>query len=122
MKEKLLKIVTHYGLENQKRKLVEEVYELLDALAELNYNSMNFSNNLQKMLEHVTEEIADVQVMLEQIKVYWSIEPEDIQRVMEYKINRTLGGIDEELLRSTTRTRSSEEQIENIKGEKGAIL
>lgn len=122
MKGNLLKIVTHYGLENQKRKLVEEVYELLDALAELNYSSMNFSNNLQKMLEHVTEEIADVQVMLEQIKVYWSIKPEDIQRVMEYKINRTLGGIDEELLRSATRTRSSEEQIENIKGEEGTIL
>lgn len=98
------------------------MYELLDALAELNYNSMNFSNNLHRMLEHVTEEIADVQVLLEQIKVYWSIEPEDIQRVMEYKINRTLGGIDEELLRSATRTRSSEEQIENIKGEEGTIL
>lgn len=122
MKEELLKIVTHYGLEKQKRKLVEEVYELLDALAELNYNSMNFSNNLQKMLERVTEEIADVQVLLEQIKLYWSIEPEDIQRVMEYKINRTLGGIDEELLRSTTRTRSSEEQTENIKGEEATIL
>lgn len=122
MKEDLLKIITHYGLENQKRKLVEEVYELLDALAELTYSSMNFSNNLQKMLEHVTEEIADVQVLLEQIKIYWSIEPEDIQRVMEYKINRTLGGIDEKLLRSTTRTRSSEEQAENIKGEETTIF
>ena len=109
MKEDLLKIITHYGLENQKRKFVEEVYELLDALAELNYNSMHFSNNLQRMIEHLTEEIADVQVVLEQIKLYWSIDPDDIKRVMDYKINRTLGGIDEELLRSTTRTGSGKE-------------
>lgn len=118
----MLRVATHYGLEKQKTELMIDIYHLIDSLAELNYNSMNFSNNLLDMIERVTEAIADVQMKLEQIKVYWSIEDDEVLEIIENKMDYILGGIDEELLRSTTGTRSSKEQTENIEGEKGIIF
>ena len=116
---KLLKIIYHYGLENQKRKLTEEVYELLDAEAEMQYSSINFANNYEKLLDHITEEIADCYVLLEQHRKYWDIDVNDVERVFEYKINRTLKEMeDEKLLRPTTRVRDSKRKTTNSKRKK----
>lgn len=96
MKDKLRRIINHYGLINQKLKLLEEVGELLEAESELYYSS-NLSNNYERLINHILEEYSDVQTVLEQHRLYWELALEDIKEVMIYKVNRTNKEIDEEL-------------------------
>ena len=55
--EALLDIVGHYGIQNQARKLVEEVDELVEAL-------------LDQDEEKITEEVGDVSVVLRQLLLW----------------------------------------------------
>ena len=71
MKE--IKIISHYGLKNQIRKFNEESYELIEALFE-------------EDKEHITEEIADCLVLINQFKAYYEIKDKDIKKVYDYKI------------------------------------
>jgi NTP pyrophosphatase (non-canonical NTP hydrolase) len=120
---KLLRIIQHYGLEHQKRKLIEEVYELLDAEAEMQYSSINFANNYERLLNHIIEEIADCYVLIEQHRKYWDIDVRDVEKVFKYKINRTLKEMeDEKLLRPTTGIRNSKRKTANSKGKETNIL
>lgn len=73
MKE--IEIINHYGLKNQIRKFNEESYELIEAL---------FENDK----DHITEEIADCLVLINQFKAYYKIKDKDIQKVYDYKIAR----------------------------------
>ena len=99
MSEDLLKIINHYGVNNQLRKFNEECYELIEAIR--NYEDIEpFSNedtNFKAIFKnHVTEEIADVCVMLLQFKEYYHIYGNDILRIMNEKIDRQLNRIKEE--------------------------
>lgn len=81
MKEKLLKIIGHYGFDNQIKKLNEEVFELIEAL----------------FLDlRVAEELADVLVMLEQFRLCYGISEEELKKIMEEKVDRQLNRIREE--------------------------
>jgi NTP pyrophosphatase (non-canonical NTP hydrolase) len=82
MKNKLMKIYLHFGLRKQLKKLSEECYELIEAM-------------LDEDREHIKEEIADVQVLLNQFKEYHEIYDDEIVEMMEYKIDRTLDRIEE---------------------------
>lgn len=73
MKE--IEIINHYGDKHQIRKFNEESYELIEAL---------FENDK----EHITEEIADCLVLINQFKAYYEIEDKDIQKVYDYKLLR----------------------------------
>ena len=73
MKE--IEIINHYGYKHQIRKLAEEQYELIEALFE-------------EDKEHITEEIADCLVLINQFKSYYGIQDKDIQEVYDYKIAR----------------------------------
>lgn len=73
MKE--IEIINHYGYRHQIRKLAEEQFELIEAL---------FENNKK----HITEEIADCLVLINQFKAYYGIKDKDIQKVYDYKIAR----------------------------------
>ena len=88
MDEKLLQIFNHYGLKNQLKKLSEEVYELQEAilLDEGDYDS----------LDHITEELADVYVILSQFEANYEINQEKLIDIQAYKINRTLRRIEDE--------------------------
>lgn len=81
MKEKLLRIIRHYGLRNQLRKLNEEVFELIEAIRDTRFY---LSKN------HIEEEFADVMVLLSQIKHFYNLDSEKIKEIMDYKINRQL--------------------------------
>lgn len=83
MKEDLLKIINHYGINNQQRKLEEEVFELQEAI-------IKYENNCNLTRENIKEEIADVSVLLQQISEYYDISFEDIYPIMKNKINRTM--------------------------------
>lgn len=91
MKDDLLKIINHYGVMNQLKYFQSEVFELNEAI----FIALS-DDTISLDVEHITEEIADVQVMLNQFKYYYGITDEDIKEVMEYKINRQLERIKNE--------------------------
>lgn len=88
MEEKLLKIINHYGVNNQQRKLQEEVFELNEAILE-----HRFADGITY---HIAEEIADVMVMLEQFKLYYDISSEEITNIFWGKVERQLDRIKKE--------------------------
>lgn len=72
------KIIEHYGVNNQLKKLTEEVYELQESILE------------QHNIEHILEEYADVEVILEQIKQYFKLDDDKIDLIKDYKVARQL--------------------------------
>lgn len=100
MEQKLLKIIGKYGVNHQIRKFNEEALELEEAIIthELK-ESVEYEIPLTEIIgtkEHITEEIADVCVMLHQFKEYYDIKPFEIYRVMEQKIDRQLDRMKED--------------------------
>ena len=99
-KNKLLKIINHYGVNNQQRKLAEEVFELQEAI--INYElkaSVEYEIPLTEITgskEHIAEEIADCMVLLSQFKEYYGISEKELQEVTKCKIERQLERISKE--------------------------
>lgn len=103
MKDKLLKIINHYGVMPQLKYFQSEIFELNEAILQYehinNYdktssNFKTYGNN--SIREHITEEIADVLVMLNQFVEYYRIQESDIYMIMEQKIDRQLERIKKE--------------------------
>lgn len=82
-KEKLLKIINHYGLKKQLKYIHTEYFELDEAV-------------LSGDKEHITEELADVLVMLNQIIFYFGIDQTMLQVIADEKVERQLKRIEEE--------------------------
>lgn len=74
------KVWEHYGSEAQTKKLVEELAELITAIA-------------REDVRAVREEMADVEVMIMQFKQGLNI---DTLPIMNYKLNRTMARIENE--------------------------
>lgn len=85
MKEKLLKIINHYGIMKQLKYIHSEYYELDEAI--IKYYDLE---ELKFDLEHIAEEIADVLVMLKQFQYYYGIEDKHIEEIMSEKIDRQI--------------------------------
>lgn len=81
--EDLKYIADHYGLEGQTKKCEEELNELIEALG-------GSSDT------HIVEEIADVEIMISQIKYLRNIPDECIDGIKRYKISRQLTRIAKE--------------------------
>ena len=99
MRDKLLQIINRYGIEHQQRKLEEEVFELQQAITRLEYypdeeipeNMVEYEfNKTFKLYDNLEEEIADVQVLLEQIKLYYDLIDKKIELYMQQKVDRQL--------------------------------
>lgn len=70
MDEKIKKIADHYGYEPQSRQLIEEMAELTQAINKV-WRTRNFpctQVEAVRAIDNLFEEIADVEIMLEQIK------------------------------------------------------
>lgn len=89
MKTKLLTIINHYGINNQQRKLEEEIFELQEAITKYEYSDFGY-------IQDIEEEIADVCVLLMQICNYYKLSIRDITKVMEMKLDRQLERIKNE--------------------------
>ena len=94
MKEDLLKIIKHYGVNAQQRQFAEEVFELQEAITthELK-NSVSYEIPLTELIDakqHIAEEIADVLVLLFQFNEYYGLDIDDISKIMDNKIKRTI--------------------------------
>lgn len=83
MKEQLKKIIDYYGAYAQSVQAIEEMSELTKELCK----ALNYKSNK----ENLVEEIADVQIMLEQLKIINNIDEKTLEKEIQYKIARTLG-------------------------------
>ena len=103
--QEITKIISHYGTEKQLDMVIEECSELIKAVCKLK-RAGNLTISAQGIfLENVAEEVADVQVMLEQIPLIVSarFSPEaaarfevKIKLIKDAKIDRTLARIMQE--------------------------
>ena len=92
-REDYKKIIEHYGVRNQLKKLSEEVFELQEAVIEEDLLcGVNGCNN-----KNITEEIADVFVILRQLVMQFDIAEKDIEDIADYKVKRTLEIIEKKI-------------------------
>ena len=99
MKEDLLKIIQHYGVNAQQRQFAEEVFELQEAILtrELHWHYDTEIQDIRPLDNHIAEEIADVMVLLNQFKAYYGIPNETILVFMRGKVDRQLERIKNEV-------------------------
>ena len=81
--KKIKAIADHYGKEHQTIKAMEELAELIQALAKGD-------------IENIKEEIADVRVMLEQLEYLYGISDDEITSRMCAKLCRQLERMERE--------------------------
>lgn len=82
--DKAIKIVDKYGVTNQKYKAAEELSELMTLV-------LQDANCKGKVgTEHITEEIADVYVMLKQLEAIYFLDDRDLQQFVDFKMERAL--------------------------------
>ena len=112
MKDKLLTIVNYYGINKQLKYFQSEIFELNEAVIQ-HENKSPIVSSIESInrigyklsgkdyepasIKHIAEEIADVLVMLEQIRINYSIPTSEIKEIMEYKVGRQLERIKGEL-------------------------
>lgn len=100
MKNDLLKIIMHYGVNAQQRQLAEEVFELQEAITTHELKKFSSSGipitEIVETREHIAEEIADIAVLLNQFIDYYDLDGEKIQEIADYKIKRQLERIKNE--------------------------
>ena len=99
MEKDLLKIIEHFKVNNQQRKLQEEVFELQEAIFDIQPSGWEMDYHYYDELEkeyknHIAEEIADCMVILEQFKLHYGISNEEITKIFWEKVNRTLERIE----------------------------
>jgi uncharacterized protein YabN with tetrapyrrole methylase and pyrophosphatase domain len=91
---KLETICQHYGIRKQIKKLSEEVFELQEAVIE----HETVEDITEKLYtDHIAEELADVMVLWEQIRVHYGIPSQTIAAITTEKINRQLKRIEDGL-------------------------
>ena len=74
-----------YGIDQQSTCAIEELSELIHALTGMKRN--NYSC-LPPQIDNLEEEIADVELMLEQVKFMFNIKPEAIEGIKKRKLLR----------------------------------
>ena len=89
MKNKLKAIADYYKLDTQSRQLNEELAELIQANSKYSRYSENNSMNWE-YLQNMCEEIADVQIMIEQMLYLLDIDNKAIEKIKMKKIDRQL--------------------------------
>lgn len=89
------------GTYNRKNQLMEEMAELTQALCKhnrlicgdttLRLNEDDYKHKQIEIKQSITEEIADVEICLQQLKVLLEIDGQRVENIKEYKVNRTKG-------------------------------
>jgi len=82
-KDDLYRIVRMFGNKAQLLKFSEETGELIKAC-------VKFEDGVSKSKDNIMEEIADVQVMLDQISIMYGVDQRDVKRVYDAKIDRVM--------------------------------
>ena len=88
-KQSIIEIAEFYGYDAQSRQLIEEMAELTQAINKA-WRMGNDFDNLLVQKRNIKEEIADVMIMLEQMKYLLNIYEDDIETIINRKILRQL--------------------------------
>lgn len=89
MYDDLLEIINHFGVENQQRKLQEEIFELNEAITQ--YEILNdYIGHYQDMKDHILEELVDCEILLSQLKINYGYDNDEFNNLKRKKVNRTL--------------------------------
>ena len=103
MKEDLLKIINNYGVNNQQKKLNEEVFELQESIYQYKAQkeACEFAGckklHIDRCKEHIAEEIADVLNVVEQFMYYYNINFfKEVLEIKHQKVARQLERIRKE--------------------------
>ena len=89
--EELRTILTHYGKQGQVMKLREELSELIEAIDDVGKVDTGLTR------AHFIEELADVSIMVEQMKLALNLgEQQEYYKMINFKIQRQLGRIRKE--------------------------
>ena len=100
MEEKLLKIINHYGVLPQLKYFQSEIFEMNQAIIKYeNIPNGIYEHIKNEYKENIAKEIADVEVMLLQLKEYYHIDGNDILKIMNEKIDRQLERIKNEIIK-----------------------
>ena len=97
-----LTIADYYGYDAQSNQLIEECAELIQAINKhkrVMHNGQSVNITLKESINNVSEEIADVGIMLAQIKYLLGINEQYIDTIKEMKIKRTAQRIEKEMAR-----------------------
>lgn len=87
--EKLSEITYHFGVRTEIIKLLEEAGEFID----LCYASYHTPES-KEIRSDLTEEAADVMVVFSQLVNYFKLDKDEIQKIYDNKIDRTLERIE----------------------------
>lgn len=82
---RIKKIALHYGYDVESIKLIEEMAELQQAICK-----HRESKDKAKTLIDIKSEMADVYIVLEQMKYLLNIKDEELEELKDFKINRQL--------------------------------
>lgn len=101
MKQDLLKIIKHYGIDKQLKYIHSEYFELDEAIIVDNWakdilTTKEYKDYKKESIKHIAEELADVMVMLKQFQYYYGIEDSEIEDIMKSKIQRQLERIEKD--------------------------
>lgn len=96
--QKIQYIADHYGYEPQSRQLIEEMAELTVALNKAWRKTFDTVDKLPNMddEERIEEEIADVEIMLSQIKYLLEVGDVELSQIIESKLDRQIERINQE--------------------------
>lgn len=100
MEKKCLEIARYYGFDAQTNQLIEECAELIQAINKykrqyLRGQPVRESSDEKTPRDMIVEEIADVEVMLCQIKLFLHITDLEVEDIAKNKIERTMMRIEE---------------------------
>ena len=84
-REKWIMIINHFGLKNQVKKIAEEAYELEESILDAHGYPIPSEKKL-----HIAEEIADLSVLMRQVKEYFCIDENLIDDLIYQKTDRTI--------------------------------
>lgn len=100
MKKAIIAIANHYGLRPQSDQTIEEMAELTLALRKFWRCDTEEHEEYKRRRCDIAEEIADVEIMLEQLKHLFDIESETANWKID-KINRQMRRIHDERKQNT---------------------
>ena len=88
----LMIAIGYFGVNEQQRKLQEEIFELQEAIYNLENSTLDI---YEKCLDHFKKELADVHNLLRQFQLEYAIEDEEVMIERINKSNRTIKRIKE---------------------------
>lgn len=97
--QKIKYIADHYGYESQSRQLIEELSELIQAVCKHNrvFDGKQLSESSEcPEKDAITEEIADVEIMIAQIKYLLGVDEDELSQIIESKLDRQIERIKNE--------------------------